>query len=179
MKEIAFRKFRRAGRAIANLEYDYSLDQSSPDFCIQLLVYPNLKMFNKLVRKFRTANKQWINEFIQEKGLFNLLHCVEYLCHKKNGSTLMNSILLCKCLSSIKDILNHRFGMECIIDMANEDKSFIVILINAIFNQNQVVKKEIFQIFSAIALYSDAGYSLCFDILDLIKVSFSLWSIKS
>ncbi|CAF0767609.1 unnamed protein product [Brachionus calyciflorus] len=168
-KSELFLKFRQIGRAIANLENDYSIESSSPEFCIQLLNYPNLKFFNKLNRKLRNSNKDWINEFIQSKGLFQLLYCVEYLCHKKTGSSLINSILISKCLNCIKEILNHKFGMECIIDMANEDQSFVHILVKAVLDQNQVVKKEIFQIFSAIAMYSESGYTLCLNILEMIK----------
>lgn len=160
-------KFRCVGRAIANLEFDYSLNVSSPEFCNQLLVYPNLKLFTKLERKLRNENKTWISEFIQTGGLFSLLRCVEYLSYKKNENNLLKSILLCKCLNCIKEIMNHKFGMECIINMAMEEKT---ILVKAVLNQNQVVKKEIFQIFSAVGMYSEHGYSLCLEILNLIKV---------
>lgn len=43
----------------------------------------------------------------------------------------------------------------------------------ACLNPNQVVKKEIFQIFSAIAMYSEDGYALCMNMLDAIKVKSS------
>lgn len=165
----AFSKFRRVCRALANLEFDYTLNYSSPEFCKQLLVYPNLKLFTKLERKLRNENQAWINEFIQTGGLFSLLHCIEYLSNKKYGNNLLNSILLCKCLNCIKEIMNHRFGMECIIGMAIEEKSSNLILIQAALNQNQIVKKEIFQIFSAIGMYSEKGYALCLELLNLLK----------
>lgn len=163
-------KFRRVCRALANLEFDYTLNYSSPEFCNQLLVYPNLKLFAKLEKKLRSENQAWISEFIQIGGLFSLLNCIEYLSNKKYGNNLLNSILLCKCLNCIKEIMNHRFGMECIIDMAIEEKSSNSILIQAALNQNQIVKKEIFQIFSAIGMYSEKGYTLCLEILNLLKV---------
>ena len=49
---------------------------------------------------------------------------------------------------------------------------FTKIYLIASLNPNQIVKKEIFQIYSAMAMYSEDGYSLCLRILDNIKVSF-------
>lgn len=161
--------FRRVGRALANLEYEYHLEHASPEFCIQILAYPNLKMFSKLHRKLRVSTKEWITDFIQFKGLFTLLHCVEYLCHRKKHSALFNSLELSKCVCCIREVLNVKYGMESIINLATEETSFVPIFAKAALNENQVVKKEIFEIFSAIAMFSQKGYSVCLSIFEHIK----------
>ena len=117
--------FKRVAKAIATIDYDYDLKNASPDFCIQLLHYPNLKMLSKLNRKLKTSSKEWIGEFIELKGLFSLIVCIEDICNKRKKSQLFISLILSKCVCCIKEILNLKFGMESIIDTVNEDPSCI------------------------------------------------------
>jgi 3-dehydroquinate dehydratase len=162
-------------RALANLDFDYDLNNATPEFCVQLLNFPNLKMFSKLHSKIRSKNRdrEWILDFIQSNGLYSLVQCVEKLSTKKYSSAIIfNSLVLSKCICCIKEVLNSKYGMECIINMANEHQHCLNILAKATSNPNQVVKKEIFQIFSAIAMYSEAGYALCLSMLEIIKVFF-------
>lgn len=122
-------KFRRVARALANLEYDFNLDNASPEFCLHLLENPNLKMLTKMHRKLRTSSKEWIIDFIQLRGLFSLLQSVDRFCKThKNNTGLFNSLYLAKLVCCIKELLNLKYGMECIIDMANDDSSRVNML---------------------------------------------------
>lgn len=119
--------FRKVGRALANLEYDYDISCASPEFCSHLVVSNNAKVFTKLHKKIQTSNQNWIYEFVYTfKGLLALLVGLEKICVKKN--TLMNSLLTLKCLSCIKEIMNSKHGMDGIISLANEDNNCLQIL---------------------------------------------------
>lgn len=120
--------FRKVGRALSNLEYDYDLAYASPEFCVHLIISNNAKVFTKILRKLQTSNQQWIFDFVYTfKGLLTLLFCLDKICMRKTTS-LLNSLLLLKCLSCIKEIMNSKDGMDGIISLADEDSSCIQIL---------------------------------------------------
>ena len=118
-------KFRRVAKALANSEHDYELKEASPEFCIQLLICSNLKMFSKLHRKLKTSSNEWISEFIYSKGLFALIDCLERVCGKQNSTNIYNSLLMSKCVCCIKEMLNLKIGMECIIEVDNLDSTYV------------------------------------------------------
>ena len=124
-KKPSLKKFDRVAKALATLDFDYDLKEASPEFCIQLLSFPNLKMFSKLHRKIKTSGNEWIMEFIQSKGLFALIICVEQLCNKSNANVIYNSLVMSKCVCCIKELLNLKIGMECIIDVVDLDPTCI------------------------------------------------------
>lgn len=126
--------FIRTGRAIANLDQDYDLRSASPEFCIQLLIYPNLKLFCKLHQKIKSSDSEWILEFIHHKGLFSLMKCVEVLCSRRRSSEIFSSLIISKCVLCIKEVLNLKSGMERIINLAKDDSECLHILSKSIFN---------------------------------------------
>jgi hypothetical protein len=122
--------FRKVGRALANLDpdNDYDLGQASAEFCVHLLISNNAKVFSKVHKKIQTSNSAWIYEFVHTfKGLLTLLSCLDKLCINKT-TTLFNSLVLLKCLSCIKEIMNSTHGMDGVISLANEDQSCVQIL---------------------------------------------------
>jgi hypothetical protein len=124
-EKSSLNKFLRAAKALATIDHDYDLKEASPEFCIQLLSFPNLKMFSKLHRKIKTSGNDWIMEFIQSKGLFGLILCVEQLCNKTSSNVIYNSLVMSKCVCCIKELLNLKIGMECIIDVVDLDLTCI------------------------------------------------------
>lgn len=124
--------FRRVARALANLEGEYNLDRAEPQFCLHLLdVMPTLKVLNKLHRKLhRTSSKEWIIEFVQLGGLFTLLRSVDRFLHAKSTSdtTFFNSLILSKIVCCIKELLNVKYAMDAIIELANENQSRVKML---------------------------------------------------
>lgn len=120
--------FRKVGRALANLEYDYDISQASPEFCSHLVSSShNAKVFAKLHKKLQSTNQSWIFDFVYTfKGLLALLFCLDKICIRK--TTLMNSLLTLKCLSCIKEIMNSKHGMDKIISLASEDNNCVQIL---------------------------------------------------
>ena len=128
-------KFVRAAKALANfLAYDYHLHEASPDFCVQLLNFPNMKMFTKLHRKLKSSTNDWIVEFVQAKGLIALILCIEQLSSKPNAANdLYNSIMLSKCVCCIKELLNLKIGMDYIIEVVDMDPTCIQTMSKGIF----------------------------------------------
>lgn len=144
-------KFRHVARALANIEYDYNLEHSSPDFCIHLLLNANLRVLTKLNRKLRNSSKEWIVEFVNTGGLLALLNLVDKLCqtqdtkatnksylransrnndisnvkmtNSRTNSSFFKSLILSKCICCIKELMNSKYGMETIIELAMIDSS--------------------------------------------------------
>ena len=116
--------FKKIGFVDSKLEYN--LNHASPEFCIQLLVFPHQMYFLKLQNKIKVGDKLWLEKFIKLKGLSELLLCIEKLCKKK--SNIMNSIRLSRCISCIKAIMNLKYGMNAVLSICVEDSTYVTIL---------------------------------------------------
>ena len=121
---LPLERFRRVARAIANLEYDYELNEASPEFCAHLLIYPNIKVYKKLHKKLQTSTRAWIHEFIEHDGLFSLMQSIENPSNNYKNSGFINSLLISKCLNCIKELMNTKLGMESLITMTLEDVKY-------------------------------------------------------
>lgn len=119
-------KFAQVAQSLINVTYD--LENASPEFCVDLLESANEKTFSKIQKKISTSNRRWIRDFIRAQGLFALLQCIEKIFKKTKQNSFITSILLFKCLSCIKELMNAKYGMEAIIRMGIEDKDCIQIL---------------------------------------------------
>lgn len=103
-----------------NIYNDYNLANASPEFCVQLLSVTNAKTFEKLFKKIKTSSIEWINEFIQKHGFFAFLNSIEKISNK-NIHVFAKSLLLAKCLKSIKELMNLNVGMKFLVDLATID----------------------------------------------------------
>ena len=121
-------RFRRAAKAIADLEYDYDLSKASPEFCAHLLIYPNLKLFSKLEKKFVQSDRAWLYEFIEFEGLNSLLLSAEKQFSAFKQSSYFGSLLIIKCLSSIKTLMNTKLGIESLISLSLKETKFTQII---------------------------------------------------
>lgn len=147
------RRFRRVARALVNLEGDFSLDVASPEFCLHLLVNPNLKTLTRLHRKLRILSKEWVIEFIELGGLLSLLKCVDQFYRSRTSEQFFNSLVLSKTVCCIKELLNLKYGMECVINLANENRASVRMLALGIFifpNQSLIPLIVIFPIFELV-----------------------------
>ena len=114
--------------AMLLIKHDYNLKCASPEFCIQLLESLNVKMLTKLHRHIKFSDHRWIRHFINGNGLFSLLKCIEKILNRTRNHSFYSSIILSKCLSCIKELMNSKKGMESIIDLSIEDHTCIQIL---------------------------------------------------
>lgn len=126
----------------------YNLENASPEFCVNLLECANEKTFSKLQKKINSSNRRWIRDFIRAKGLFALLQCIEKIFKKPKENSFITSILLFKCLSCIKELMNANYGMEAIIRMGIEDKDCVQILAKGEHKFNMFVERFCVDAFS-------------------------------
>jgi hypothetical protein len=125
LKELFIRKV----KGLISIDpYDYSLNESSPEFCVHLLKnISNLKLLKKLIVKFKESSNDWIKEFIDDyKGLFTILDIIEKYSSKRrasqrNSTIIFDSITLTKCICCIKELLNTKTGMESLIELVNDN----------------------------------------------------------
>lgn len=103
-----------------NICNDYNLAKALPEFCVQLLSVTNAKTFEKLFKKIKTSPIEWINEFIQKHGFFAFLNSLEKISNK-NIHVFAKSLLLVKCLKSVKELMNRNIGMKFLVDLATID----------------------------------------------------------
>ena len=68
-----------------------------------------------LQQVFKDADRTWIEEFLQNGGLSNLLITLD-----KKGDCLNN---LQECVACIKLVLNHKLGVKALFEQPYEDQS--------------------------------------------------------
>ena len=78
-------------KALVNWQYDYSLNESSVQFCIHLLKnISNIKFLKKLNAKLKKSSNEWIKEFVCNNGIFVLLEKMEKysIIYKQHNQSL-------------------------------------------------------------------------------------------
>jgi hypothetical protein len=168
----------------------YDLNHANADFCIQMLRYPNGRYLSKLLKKLRSCSEEWIVEFIRLDGLFELMNCIDQVL--KKGTTIINSIVVVRCVNCIKATMNFKFGFKSIIEtcannasyrsiIGNGDYKVLLVLSRKKLNipvfyeaccgqTMEIVKEAIYELLSGMCAYSSDGYSLCASVLKIIQV---------
>jgi len=166
------KRFQSVARSLIDVSYD--LTSATPQFCLSLLpsvnTSPTLTTLSKLHRKIQTSSRRWIRDFIHADALIALLTCTEAILHR-HGSSFYAAVLLYKCLACIKELMNLQYGMEAVINMGVDNTTCASTLARVCHKtEHQLVRKEIFQMFSGIGMYNEKGYSLAVQFLDVSKV---------
>lgn len=120
--------FKRTVFSFNSLDIDYDLSQSTPEFCIHFLKNViNPKSLKKIMFKIRQSENEWIREFIELKGILLILNIIDKYSNKHRSSyqsaSLYSILILSKSICCVKEILNSKIGMECLIDLMNDNIS--------------------------------------------------------
>lgn len=76
------------------------------------------------------------------------------------------TFLQIECVSTIKSIMDSRIGLDYIV----ENREYVAKLASALDTANVTVKKQVFELLSALCVYNADGYQRTLDALEHFKV---------
>ncbi|KAK7067270.1 Inverted formin-2 [Halocaridina rubra] len=137
-----------------------------PETCVTLLRMPTVSNYSGMKKLIEVADESWLEDFLSLDGLGILFEALERLSEKK-FSSIADAILQLECVLCIKAVMNAKSGLEYIV--SNED--YTRKLAKSLDSKNMLVKKQVFELMSALCVYSEKGHSLALDSLNNYKVS--------
>ncbi|XP_076117482.1 uncharacterized protein LOC143085163 isoform X1 [Mytilus galloprovincialis] len=127
---------------------------SQPECVVELLRSPSVQIYSTLKRKLLKArsNPEWILQFLHHDGLELLFESLDEICCQKTSSFL-DSILQVGCVECIKIIMDTSIGLDYVV----ENSDFIPKFASALNTDNEATKKQVFELLSALCVYSKDG----------------------
>ncbi|XP_052078759.1 formin-J-like [Mytilus californianus] len=127
---------------------------SQPECVVELLRSPSVQIYSTLKRKLLKArsNPEWILQFLHNDGLELLFESLDEICCQKTSSFL-DSILQVGCVECIKIIMDTSIGLDYVV----ENSDFIPKFASALNTDNEATKKQVFELLSALCVYSKDG----------------------
>ncbi|KAI8508750.1 hypothetical protein Bbelb_138490 [Branchiostoma belcheri] len=143
-----------------------NLENADPELCIRLLRTPTVQNYSGLKKKLEHCDAEWMQDFLQLDGLGVLFECLDRLSDR-GFSSFTNAYIQLECVGCVRAVMNSRTGLEYII----ENREFTRTLAKALDTENTMVKKQVFELLSAICVYSLEGYELAIDALENYKLA--------
>ncbi|KAJ8298508.1 hypothetical protein KUTeg_025039 [Tegillarca granosa] len=140
------------------------LDNCDPEICVNLLRIPSIQLFGSLKKKIKQSGIDWIQGFLDAAGLDVLFDCVDTVGNRRVNQ-LADALLLAECVACIKTVLNSKIGL----DYLSQNSDYTKKLVKALDTNNVMVKKQVFELLSALCVYSQDGYRLSLEALDSFK----------
>lgn len=135
---------------------------SHPECVVELLRSPSVQIYSTLKRKLLKArsNPEWILQFLHNDGLELLFESLDEICRQKTSSFL-DSVLQVGCVECIKIIMDTSIGLDYVV----ENKDFIPKFASALNTNNEATKKQVFELLSALCVYSKDGTTYALETL--------------
>ncbi|XP_078369378.1 LOW QUALITY PROTEIN: inverted formin-2-like [Oculina patagonica] len=142
-----------------------------PELCISLLRIPSLKNFSALHPKLAKCSTQWMSEFLVLGGLDVLMNALEILSVRLSAQNchiaFMDAFVALECVQCIKEVLNSQAGVLYFLSSPD----LVCQLVCALDTNNTMIKKQVFELLSALCLYSNQGHQLAIDALENYKLT--------
>ncbi|XP_064401123.1 inverted formin-2-like isoform X3 [Halichondria panicea] len=164
LQESPLLGYRERGDSLPGKAGGGSLEGADAELCISLL--ERGLNFTGLKHRIRTANQEWVEQFLVAGGMSGIFTALESL-GQKGFSSLTDALRQLECVGCVKAIMNNRFGLEFII--ASPGEGFVNKLAQELDTNNGLVKTQVLELLSALCLYSAPGYQLAMDALDDYK----------
>ncbi|KAK4317796.1 hypothetical protein Pmani_011151 [Petrolisthes manimaculis] len=136
-----------------------------PETCVTLLRMPTVSNYSGLKKLMEMAGKEWLEEFLSLGGLEVLFESLTRLS-ERGFSSIADALLQLECVLCIKAVMNSRTGLQYIVN----NHQYIRKLTTSLDSRNMLVKKQVFELLSALCMYSELGHSLALDALSFYKV---------
>uniref|UniRef100_W5N4W1 Inverted formin 2 n=1 Tax=Lepisosteus oculatus TaxID=7918 RepID=W5N4W1_LEPOC len=141
-----------------------NLENADPELCIRLLQVPTVVNYSGLKRRLEGSDRAWMLQFLELSGLDLLLEALDRLSGR-GCSRISDALLQLTCVNCVRAIMNSSYGITFIV----ENEGYIRKLSQALDTTNTMVKKQVFELFAALCIYSTEGYNLAFDALEHYK----------
>lgn len=150
----------RISDALSNPDFEHC----EPEICVKMMHVPTVKTVTLLKKKIKQNDKIWTRGFLEAEGLSVLLDCVDTLSSGR-VTQLADALLLLEVVDSIKAVVSSKLGLDYLVKAENDTKK----LIKALDTNNVMVKKQVFELLSALCVYSKEGYDLTIEALDSFR----------
>ena len=94
-----------------------SLEGADPELCITLM--DRGLNFRGLMQRLKTADQNWMEQFLSAGGLTAILDALEALANL-GFSSIADALKQLECVACIKAVMNNKFGLEFIIVQPGE-----------------------------------------------------------
>ncbi|XP_076352422.1 uncharacterized protein LOC143247809 [Tachypleus tridentatus] len=131
---------------------------------IRALGKSSSKVYSSLRRRLEHADRQWIEVFLQSDGLALLLDSLHRLC-ERGYSGFLEAYTQLECVKCVRAVMDSRIGLDYIV----ENKEYTQKLATALDTNNVTVKKQVFELLSALCVYNVEGYHRCLETLQHYK----------
>ncbi|KAL3879958.1 hypothetical protein ACJMK2_032234 [Sinanodonta woodiana] len=133
---------------------------------LQWIRNPTLQNLAKLRKAVKHTDKDWMTEFLEFDGLGLLFQCLKNLSDNQ-GYHLSDMVLRMECIMCIREVINSQSGLDCLLKIkGRKDNIFGRRFASALEMKNLMVKMQIFELLSALCVYSKDGYYLTLDALE-------------
>ncbi|XP_052276568.1 inverted formin-2-like isoform X5 [Dreissena polymorpha] len=154
-------KQRKSESRLANIISDITLSQS----LVQLLRDPTVFNFSRLRTKLKSDDRRWMSGFLKLGGLEMLFEGLQSF--GSYSGTFSNLVQRLECVMCIKTVMNSQLGLNTLTTSNKFGEKFAT----ALDTNNVMVKKQVFELLSALCVYSADGYRLTMTALDSFKVA--------
>ncbi|XP_060078710.1 inverted formin-2-like [Ylistrum balloti] len=169
----------RSDGFVVGLDLGNSEDESSPDRgaggadavnFLQWIRNPTIANLAKLRRSIKGNDRDWMSEFLEFDGLGFLFQCLKKL-GEIGGTHFSDMVLRMECIMCIREVVNSQSGLDCLLTLkGRNDNLFGRRFASALETKNLMVKMQVFELLSALCVYSTDGYYLTLDALENYKV---------
>lgn len=142
-----------------------NMDNWDAETAVALLRFPTVSNYSGLKKLMEMADKDWLEDFLSLDGLGVLFESLERL-GEKGFSSITDALLPLECVLCIKAVMNSTTGLDYITN----DSSYVRKLAKALDSRNMLVRKQVFELLSALCVYSECGHALALDALNNYKV---------
>ena len=95
----------------------FSLEGADPELCITLM--DRGLNFRGLMHRLKTADQQWMEQFLALGGLTAIFDALEVLA-RLGFSSIVDALKQLECVACVKAVMNNKFGLEFIIAQPGE-----------------------------------------------------------
>lgn len=95
----------------------FSLEGADPELCITLM--DRGLNFRGLMHRLKTADQQWMEQFLALGGLTAIFDALEALA-RLGFSSIADALKQLECVACVKAVMNNKFGLEFIIAQPGE-----------------------------------------------------------
>jgi hypothetical protein len=140
-----------------------NLEGADPELCITL--FQRGLNFSSLKTRLKTADQKWMEGFLEQGGLSAIFDALQALADKV--STIADALRQLDCVACIKAVMNSQVGLDFIINFP--EQKYVRKLSEELDSANKLVKVQVFELLSALCLYSEEGHTLALDALNNYK----------
>ncbi|CAH1268433.1 INF2, partial [Branchiostoma lanceolatum] len=143
-----------------------ALESTDPESYVKTLRFPSVQTYSSLKKKLASCDSEWMLGFLEEDGLGILFESLERLS-QRGFSSFADAFVQLECVGCVKSVMNSKTGLDFIVQRRECSRK----LATALDTTNTMVKMQVFELLSALCVYSAEGYGCAVDALEHHKAT--------